>query len=175
MSKEILAGNNIITPTRSCTGRKMMIFLPWRQRCPHHNIDIRNHLESSACLACRPILPRGPADMSASFRLWSIILIPGSMKFTSCPFIDIPLRYVPGTEGVWLRKNVPLGKRRVAYRGRVSSFWATHPLFEQDKRARLVSFEHRWHMCQIAFGHLSPRVVVSDAEYQSWKWAVRGL
>ncbi|GAX20118.1 hypothetical protein FisN_17Lh071 [Fistulifera solaris] len=45
----------------------------------------------------------------------------------------------------------------------------------QDKRQRLVSFEHRWNMCHRAFADLSPKVVVSDAEYQSWRHAVAGL
>jgi hypothetical protein len=80
-----------------------------------------------------------------------------------------------GDGGSLAPQKCPTWEAPCGVSGRVSSFWATHPLFEQDKRTRLVSFEHRWHMCQIAFGHLSVRVVVSDAEYQSWKWAVRGL
>lgn len=45
----------------------------------------------------------------------------------------------------------------------------------QDKRQRLVSFEHRWHMCQLAFADISSKVVISDAEYHSWRHAVQGL
>jgi nicotinic acid mononucleotide adenylyltransferase len=44
----------------------------------------------------------------------------------------------------------------------------------QDKRQRLETFEHRYNMCQAAFGNM-PRVTVSDAEYKSWLVAVQDV
>jgi len=52
---------------------------------------------------------------------------------------------------------------------------------KQDKRNRLVSFEHRLAMCQLAFGKLSSsscaktKVVVSEAELYSWQFATRNM
>lgn len=65
-------------------------------------------------------------------------------------------------------------------------------LVVQEKRERLASFEHRFEMCQLAFAHLNrdgnslskpvsqkatnqTTVVVSDAEYMSWKHAVNDM
>jgi nicotinic acid mononucleotide adenylyltransferase len=44
----------------------------------------------------------------------------------------------------------------------------------------LVSFEHRFRMCQLAFTHLNDtihttKVIISDAEYMSWKNAVKDM
>jgi nicotinic acid mononucleotide adenylyltransferase len=56
-----------------------------------------------------------------------------------------------------------------------------HPYATQAKRERLVSFDHRYRMCHLAFEQLNDvstavpasRVVISDAEYMSWKEAVK--
>lgn len=58
----------------------------------------------------------------------------------------------------------------------------------QEKRERLVSFEHRFQMCHLAFAHLNnneslmssqerqqTKVIISDAEYMSWKSAVKDM
>jgi hypothetical protein len=57
-----------------------------------------------------------------------------------------------------------------------------------EKRERMVSYEHRCQMCQLAFAHLNQedamssknqkkqtKVVVSDAEYMSWANAVKDM
>ena len=59
----------------------------------------------------------------------------------------------------------------------------------KEKRGRMVSFEHRLKMCQLAFAHLNEvdrekssqqrnkqtKIVVSDMEYMSWKNAVNDM
>ena len=57
--------------------------------------------------------------------------------------------------------------------------------YTQEKRERLVSFEHRFRMCQLAFAplnienvlstppHQQTKIIISDAEYMSWNNAVK--
>ena len=61
----------------------------------------------------------------------------------------------------------------------------------KEKQQRLVSYEHRYRMCELAFLHLNQdqsidinvasqnkiksKVLISNAEYLSWKYAVQNM